>query len=410
MKASKRLKRICFFGHFGMFNSGNESTLRAALEHARQRQPEAELTCICTRPEVVRETCGIEAVPISTATMESWQPRWRPAKWLRSMVVGVPSELWRWVTAFGALRGVDLLVVPGTGLLTDAYGLRGWAPYNVFKWSALARLRGGRVAFLSVGAGPVHSRRGKLLVKWALSLADYRSYRDATSRDWAGRCGLQANGDKVYPDLVFSLRPKSAAQPSARRRKVVGLGLMTYSPTYSTETNRDGVFEAYMQKLVRFAEWLLARDYDLKLLIGDISDEAIAQQFKVLLKNQCKQYGSERVMDAGVVSVETLFSELMETDVVVATRFHNVLVGLLLEKPVIAISFHHKCRELMSQMGLAEYCQEIAELDEQKLMDQFETLERDAEQVKGKLRSRVQECRAALDEQYDRVFKKMLPR
>ena len=43
-----------------------------------------------------------------------------------------------------------MLIVPGTGLLTDAYGLGGWGPYSLFKWSLAAKLRGCRVLFVSV--------------------------------------------------------------------------------------------------------------------------------------------------------------------------------------------------------------------------------------------------------------------
>jgi polysaccharide pyruvyl transferase WcaK-like protein len=71
-----------------------------------------------------------------------------------------------------------MLVVPGTGLLTDAYGLLSWGPYNMFKWSLAAKLRCCKLVFVSVGAGPIYSALGRWLVKSALSLADFRSYRD----------------------------------------------------------------------------------------------------------------------------------------------------------------------------------------------------------------------------------------
>jgi polysaccharide pyruvyl transferase WcaK-like protein len=89
------------------------------------------------------------------------------------------EELRQYVRAFRILDGTDMLIVPGTGLLTDAYGLSSWGPYNMFKWSLLAKVRGCRLLFVSVGAGPIDTALGRALVKSALSLADYRSYRDA---------------------------------------------------------------------------------------------------------------------------------------------------------------------------------------------------------------------------------------
>ena len=105
--------------------------------------------------------------------------------------------------------------------------------------------------------------------------------------------------------------------------------------------------------------------------------------------------------------MQQILSELAATDIVVATRFHNALLALLLNKPVIAISFHHKCAALMSGMGLSEYCHDIHEMDAEMLIDQFQELERKTENVKCIVRQGVEECRKALDEQYDLLFKSL---
>jgi polysaccharide pyruvyl transferase WcaK-like protein len=80
---------------------------------------------------------------------------------------------------------------------------------------------------------------------------------------------------------------------------------------------------------------------------------------------------------------------------------------VLLNKPVLAISFHHKCSSLMSQMGLAEYCQDINRLNADRLIEQFCDLERNAERLRPLIKHKTEEFRRALDEQYDCIFKKM---
>jgi chemotaxis methyl-accepting protein methylase len=79
-------------------------------------------------------------------------------------------------------------------------------------------------------------------------------------------------------------------------------------------------------------------------------------------------------------------------------------MAMLLTKPVIAISFHHKCSSLMRQMQLAEYCHEIHRMDTDRLIGQFRKLERNREAVKRTLAQGVDEARAAVDEQYDFLF------
>ena len=99
-----------------------------------------------------------------------------------------------------------------------------------------------------------------------------------------------------------------------------------------------------------------------------------------------------------------MLHELAATDVVVATRFHNVLLALLLNKPVMAISFHHKCSSLMTEMQLSEYCHDINRLDVDALVEQFEKLQSNTQSVRRIIREGVERAREALEEQYDLIF------
>src|SRR5215471_13342888 len=119
----RRPKKIAFFGHFDSTNFGNESTLQAALYHLRRFQPTAEVTCISTGPEATVATYHIEAVPIAERFINSWTPQNPLMRVLRRVCVGLPTEAYQWVKGLVRLRGTDMLIVPGTGLLTDADGL-----------------------------------------------------------------------------------------------------------------------------------------------------------------------------------------------------------------------------------------------------------------------------------------------
>ena len=129
------------------------------------------------------------------------------------------------------------------------------------------------------------------------------------------------------------------------------------------------------------------------------------EEFKSLLRERLGDYDEGRVLYQPIDSVEQILSQLAATDVVVATRFHNVLLALLLNKPVIAISFHHKCSSLMNEMGLSEYCHDINQMDPDELIKQFLDLEKNGDDVKRAISQRVEESRKSLDEQYDLLFK-----
>ena len=400
-------RKICFFGHFGSANFGNEITLQSILQHLRRRLPEARVACICSGPEALGATQKIETVPISPTYVRPWRLRTRLARLLRRVFIGVPSELYRWLDAFKTLKGTDTLIIPGTGLLTDAFSLFGWGPYNLFKWSLIAKLRGCEVFFVSVGAGPIYSTLGRYFVKSALSMADFRSYRDDASMAYLKGIGFPTNGDRVYPDLAFSLPEITIPHDDEKRagRPVVGLGVMEYAGMYSVEKLRNGFYQEYLDNLVAFAGWLLAHDCVIRLLIGDVGDRSASKEFKSLLKASFGAYDEDRIIDQPALSEEQLLPQIAATDIVVATRFHNVLLALVLNKPVIAISFHHKCASLMSDMGLAEYCHDINHMNAGRLIEQFQSVEKNAEKLKPLIRQGVEQSRKALDEQYKLIFK-----
>jgi polysaccharide pyruvyl transferase WcaK-like protein len=404
----RKTKKITFFGNFGQGNLGNESTLQAILFNLRQHLPDAEVSCICTGPEATVETHKITAVPMHELFIKPELLQNNPlTRFLLKVFIGIPIELYRWVKAFRTLKGTDMLIVPGTGLLSDAYGLFGFAPFGIFKYSLIAKLCRCKLLFVSVGAGPIYRALGRCLTKSALSLADFRSYRDNSTMKYLQGIGFPTNNDRVYPDLAFSLPdaviPHDDVQEGAR--PVVGVGLMDYAGRYSVDKPSNTIYLAYLEKLAIFAGWLIMHGYDVRLLIGDLRyDKSVVREFKDVLKSHGHMHDERRIIDEEVSSVEQLLSQLAATDVVVATRFHNVLFSLICKKPVIAISFHHKCASLMSAMGLSAYCQDINHLNADKLIEQFCDLEKNAEKVRIMIRKKTEEFRRALEEQYTVVF------
>jgi polysaccharide pyruvyl transferase WcaK-like protein len=399
--------KIILFGHFGGLNTGNEGTLIAILTRLRSLYPAGEFCCICTGPQSVTLRHGIDAVPISTRSVRIWDRR-RPLHIrLATFPVAVAAEIGEWLRAFRTLEGSTMLIVPGGGMLTDAYGVQGWGPYNITKWSVAAKLRGCKVFLVSVGAGPIYTRPGRLFVRSALALADYKSLRDRASLLYLESIGFRGSDARVYPDLVFSLLPHDFLSPDVGSeqsgRRIVGVGLMRYQGRYSAKYPSAETVSEYFNVLSTFVEWLLARDYDVRLLLGD-ADPEVVEDFTSLLRERVEPYSPERVSYRPAETVGQILSALAATDVVVATRFHNVLMAVLLNKPVLAISHHHKCESLMSEMGLSEYSQDIHHMDAPKLIRQFQDLERDRTEVKERIRERVEAHQEALDEQYAALF------
>jgi polysaccharide pyruvyl transferase WcaK-like protein len=402
----KRRTSIAFFGHFDSTNFGNESTLQAILHHLRCYQPDAEVTCISTGPEAAAATHQVKAIPISDTFVKAWLPRNPLLRLVRRAFIGIPGELCRWINGLMRLTRTDVLIIPGTGLLTDAYGLSGWGPYNLFKWSLMAKSCRCKLLFVSVGAGPINGALGRWFVKSALSLADFRSYRDNSTMLYLKSIGFCTDSDRIYPDLAFSL--PAAVIPyqhtESHRRTVVGLGLMAYSGQYRVPRSSNAIYLDYLDNLASVARWLLVHENDVRLLIGDRADVRTTQEFRRLLRKRFSGLEEAHIIDEPILSVKDLLSGIAAADIVVATRFHNILLALLCEKPVISISFHHKCESLMTAMGLSAYCLDINDLKADRLIEKLRDIKINAADLKPLIKEKIGEFRKNLDEQYRFIF------
>jgi polysaccharide pyruvyl transferase WcaK-like protein len=99
-------------------------------------------------------------------------------------------------------------------------------------------------------------------------------------------------------------------------------------------------------------------------------------------------------------TVEQLLGQIADTEAVISARYHNLVMGLIQGKPVIALSDHAKLDSLVSDFGLARYRIPLANLSPQTLIDRFKELEGELERLKPYVRAGVDGYRKALEGQY----------
>jgi polysaccharide pyruvyl transferase WcaK-like protein len=154
-----------------------------------------------------------------------------------------------------------------------------------------------------------------------------------------------------------------------------------------------------------FISWLIEHDYGVRILHGDVKyDGTVRRDLKAKLEKQGFRYGDAGIVDEDISSVADLLGQLALTDVVVSPRFHNLILALMLNKPVLSISYDPKSDALLEAVGLGRYCQPIDNLKVDALVDQFIELEGRLEKIKLLLRQKTEEYRKLLDEQYRLVL------
>ena len=405
MSSAANQSKIALFGTFGTGNLGNECTLQAMLLNTRRRVPNAQVTCICASPEETASKYGIRALAIREMPLRGTNNRaWRL---LRKICVGIPLELYRWFSVIKGLRGTHMLIMTGTGMLSD-YGIGPLGlHYDILRWSVVAKLCRCKLLFVSVGAGPLRHPVARFFVKTALRLAAYRSYRDSFSKEYLKSIGFDADDDAVYPDLAFSL-PEGMFpddQDNEHKDAPIGVGLITHYVQRSLLDDVEQIYREYTTKMASFVGWLLEHNRTVRLLIGDVvCDSRVRTDLRTLLEQSGLSYEKSNIIDEPPDSFEELLSQLARTKVVVASRFHNLLLALMLGKPALAISFHEKDDSLMTAMGLQEFCQDIANLDVSALIEQFIRLEENADRVRQEIRRKAKDYRRELDKQYSCIF------
>jgi polysaccharide pyruvyl transferase WcaK-like protein len=322
--------------------------------------------------------------------------------------LSIPLEFFRWIQAIDRLRDTDMLIMTGTGMLGD-FGIQPFdLHYEILKWCIVAKIRGCKIAFLSVGVGPLREPLSRRFVKAALRCADYRSYRDQFSIDYLKSIDFDAGDDRVFPDLAYSfpVHKLPIAEPAVEgNARVVGIGLMTYFNRRSLHTGDETIYKRYIANMARFAAWLLQRKYTVRLLIGDATyDHRARHDLKAQLEELGVKLASGQIIDEPAASVDDVMAQLAATDIVVASRFHNVLLALMLGKPTLAVSYHEKVDALMAEAGQAAFCQDIESIDVERMAQQFTMLEEQSENIRRRLQHNADEFRAALDEQYSNLL------
>jgi polysaccharide pyruvyl transferase WcaK-like protein len=158
--------------------------------------------------------------------------------------------------------------------------------------------------------------------------------------------------------------------------------------------------------LADFALWLIQRGYAILFFPTQLRvDPPVIEDIRVLMNQSGIPDIEKNIIDYPVHSFDDLTSAISMTEMIVATRFHGVVLSYILNKPVLGIAYAVKTNELMEQMGQGEFALDILRLELKSLKEQFIVLESQKTTIKKKLAQRISAYRQALDVQYDQVFR-----
>jgi polysaccharide pyruvyl transferase WcaK-like protein len=345
-------RRIALFGLFGAGNFGNDGSLEAAIAAIKARAPDARLVCLCSHPHVVSATYRIPAISYFPPPLK--QRHWQYINAVsKNSLNKIRSVLWLW----RALANQDMVIIPGTGILDD-FGERPFAmPFLLFALGVLTRVRRTRLAYLSVGAGPIQHPLSRFFMKGAARLATYISFRDQASKDFMLSIGLRCSDAPVVPDIAFLLTPPSIRQPGAEI--TIGLGLMTYKGWKGTS---EAAYNSYIQAMTEICLHFLETGACVRLLQGEAGDDRAVTD---LMQNIAASRSDlvQRLAREGAADLREVMDVFTRTDVAVVTRFHNLVCALNVGRPTYAFGYSDKTSSLLNRVGLGDFQQSVDDIN-----------------------------------------------
>ncbi|MFD5383422.1 polysaccharide pyruvyl transferase family protein [Streptomyces sp. NPDC127074] len=393
--------RVGVFGLLGSGNLGNDGSLEAVLGYLRAEHPEAVVDALCGGPEAVTARFRIPAT-----RLHWYRGEYRTAsragaiagKGLGKLVDVFRTAAW--------VRRHDVVIVPGMGVLEATLPLRPWGfPYSLFLLCASGRLLHTRVALVGVGAAEIGNRPTRALVRWSARLAAYRSYRDTQSRDAMRAMGVDTARDEVHPDLAFALptpTPTPRASGPAGSPGPVCVGVMDFHGGNDDRARADEIYRRYLDGTIRFVRTLVEEGRPVRLLTGDECDASVVAAI-------LDAVDSPLVTAAEPASLADLMNEMAAADAVVAIRYHNLICALKTGTPVLALSYAAKSDALMERMGLGAYCHPAREVDADRLLEQFRTLEKRSAELRQTLTERKLAAARQLDQHFTALTTALFP-
>jgi polysaccharide pyruvyl transferase WcaK-like protein len=388
--------RVAAYGYFGMGNLGNEASLAAFVDHVRTGYPHVALSCYASDPDRVRREHGIPATRLMTYRAEPGR------RGLPVTVRKVAGRVWDPPRTFALMGHVDVLVVPGTGVLETRLVATPWGlPLWLFLAALSCRLRGRPVVLLNVGAErPTHPVT-RWLYRSTVRLATHCTYRDDASRAAASAMGATGRPGEVHPDLAFLLPvPETGPQRSGH----VVLGVMTYEGRPDDPRRGPATVGRYRDRMVELGTRLLDDGHSLTIVVGDLADRDLAEAIAAGVRAARPGLRAARVAVSDATDVDGVMRETAAAEVVLASRFHTVICAVKTATPTVSLGYADKNGHLLAEFGLGRFSQPLEEVDVDRVVAQLDEARCAYPAVAGHMKETLRRYEAELHDELESLL------
>lgn len=374
---SRPVRSVALYGYLGSGNLGNDASLETIVGWLRNDHPDVELSCITIAPYETAARYGLPSARLS----------WRTSSQSGNRVAEACRKLWGRLIdiprSYVLAGSVDAIIVPGMGVLEERLGERPWGlPLGLFLMAAACRLRNRGFILLDVGAEWAVNPITRRLYAATARLATHVSYRDSESAAAMARTGA-GNLAAIAPDLAFAHPAPTVSQPEPGH---VVAGVMAYYGRKDDPKRGADVRRRYVATMARAIAQIAAAGSRVVLVGGDRVDLDVAHDLRAAVLAECPSLPDDAIVIRASTTFTELTEEMMLAEIVIASRFHNLIGALRLARPTISVGYAGKNRHLMQSLGLDDYCQDIEDLDADRLVAQVRAAQEDAGELEARIR------------------------
>lgn len=371
---NERIMTIGIVGNYGNNNQGDEAILEGIiiqLEDAYHIKRE-DIIVFSNNPEQTRERYGVQSVNLFQ------RRRLDPMKFIATVIHNRPI-----------IKELDVLLIGGGGILMDLYRNN---PIVYGMYGLIAKLAKTPAIIYGAGAGPISTKLGKTILKALGNSAEVLLVRDTKSKALLQSIGVHKRMEVISDPAFFVKAPERKSGNKAGLQ--IGVTAVPYYYKNYWPTRDDQKYNNYINGMAQNFDNVLRENPSAQVNFFSTHprDIVVTEEIQNIMT-----YKNRTTVCKKELTHREILQFISEQDLLIGTRLHSLILSLVTETPIIAVSYHQKVQDFMDDADCSSRVIDIEKLHEQEsfFVDQYNEMNEDwdetvahVKEIKEKIKSK----------------------
>lgn len=300
------------------------------------------------------------------------------------------------------LRACDVLFFGGGSIIKELYASVGRNRYATLLMvlaivTFTRRIARRPIVMSNIGVGPLQTATGQRLARWTLGQVDVLSVRDRKSYDTCLALGLPAQRVQLVPDAVFANSPAVftptgaddvAGYPQPRGAIEAVQPPLRIALNLNYDIENPANWPTFLQNLEDGLRALHASQ-PIEIHTLPMQSGFKAEHDAKVLAEFCARIPEIHVYQHRPETHRQIAAIIAGCDLLVSERLHALVIAAILGKPLVALMYDVKVRELIAGLDMTAYALDVnAPFDPLAFRELAETALREAAAVQAHLLAR----------------------